>query len=257
MVSPNPGLRARQAGLRIRERAAPAAVTRNQQASSQPFPRASASVADTCNGRPNSGGAGIEPTHFPDTSIGAAFGPVVRANVTSSGERRNVRACYLRRVSWMTPARMVHRRHAFQTQWCTPDYAASCALIPPKLGRSLRALNRQPLPDHGITGSPKVSRTPPIWPACVDRRAVDARPSLRASPKAHLAPSEDAYRTSISVADVDCGVEQSHRGASREDVAEGLEQAAILTVRHMPDRRGLSLTAVLTLGTPIRKGRPG
>jgi hypothetical protein len=153
MVSPNPGLRARQAGLRIRERAAPAAVTRDQQASSQPFPRASASVADTCNGRPNSGGAGIEPTHFPDTSIGAAFGPVVRANVTSSGERRNVRACYLRRVSWMTPARMVHRRHAFQTQWCTPDYAASCALIPPKLGRSLRALNRQPLPDHGITGS--------------------------------------------------------------------------------------------------------
>jgi DNA-binding MarR family transcriptional regulator len=49
-------------------------------------------------------------------------------------------------------------------------------------------------------------------------------------------------------------VEQSHRGVSREDVAEGLEQAAILTVRHLSDRTGLSLTAVLTLGTLDQEG---
>jgi DNA-binding MarR family transcriptional regulator len=51
-----------------------------------------------------------------------------------------------------------------------------------------------------------------------------------------------------------CGVEQSYRGVSREDVAEGLEQAAILVVRHMSDRTGLSLTAVLTLGTLDQEG---
>jgi DNA-binding MarR family transcriptional regulator len=51
-----------------------------------------------------------------------------------------------------------------------------------------------------------------------------------------------------------CGVEQSYRGVSREHVAEGLEQAAILVVRHMSDRTGPSLTAVLTLGTLDQEG---
>jgi DNA-binding MarR family transcriptional regulator len=49
-------------------------------------------------------------------------------------------------------------------------------------------------------------------------------------------------------------VEQSCRGVSREDVAEGLEQAAILMVRQLFDRAGLKLTAGLALGTLNRDG---
>jgi hypothetical protein len=37
-------------------------------------------------------------------------------------------------------------------------------------------------------------------------------------------------------------VEHSYCGVSREEVAEGLEQAAILMVRHMSDRTALNLT---------------
>jgi DNA-binding MarR family transcriptional regulator len=47
---------------------------------------------------------------------------------------------------------------------------------------------------------------------------------------------------------------QSNRGVSGDDVAEGLEQAAILMVRYLSDRAGLSLTAVLTLSTLNREG---
>jgi DNA-binding MarR family transcriptional regulator len=50
------------------------------------------------------------------------------------------------------------------------------------------------------------------------------------------------------------GVQQSYRGVSREDAVEGLEQAAILMVRHLPVRTGLGLTANLTLGTLNREG---
>jgi DNA-binding MarR family transcriptional regulator len=50
------------------------------------------------------------------------------------------------------------------------------------------------------------------------------------------------------------GMEQSYRGVSRGDVAEGLEQAAILVVRHMSDRAALSLTASMTLDTLHREG---
>jgi DNA-binding MarR family transcriptional regulator len=50
------------------------------------------------------------------------------------------------------------------------------------------------------------------------------------------------------------GVEQSYRGVTRESAAEGLEQAAILMVRHLPVRTGLGLTANLTLGTLDREG---
>jgi DNA-binding MarR family transcriptional regulator len=49
-------------------------------------------------------------------------------------------------------------------------------------------------------------------------------------------------------------VDQLYRSVSREDVAEGLEQAAILMVRHMSNRTGLSLTAVLALGSLNREG---
>jgi DNA-binding MarR family transcriptional regulator len=49
-------------------------------------------------------------------------------------------------------------------------------------------------------------------------------------------------------------VEESYRGVSRENVAEGLEQAAILTLRHLSDRTGMGLTANLTLGTLDREG---
>jgi DNA-binding MarR family transcriptional regulator len=49
------------------------------------------------------------------------------------------------------------------------------------------------------------------------------------------------------------GVEQS-RGVRREDVAEGLEQAAILMVRHIPFSAALSLTASMALDALNREG---
>jgi DNA-binding MarR family transcriptional regulator len=51
-----------------------------------------------------------------------------------------------------------------------------------------------------------------------------------------------------------CRVEQSDRTGSGDDVAEGLEQAAILIVRHLSDRAGLNLTAAMTLGTLDEEG---
>jgi DNA-binding MarR family transcriptional regulator len=44
------------------------------------------------------------------------------------------------------------------------------------------------------------------------------------------------------------------RGGRRDDVDEGLEQAAMLVVRHVSDRTALNLTAILTLGTLHREG---
>jgi DNA-binding MarR family transcriptional regulator len=49
-------------------------------------------------------------------------------------------------------------------------------------------------------------------------------------------------------------VEESYSGVNRENVAEGLELAAILTLRHLSDRTGMGLTANLTLGTLERGG---
>ena len=49
-------------------------------------------------------------------------------------------------------------------------------------------------------------------------------------------------------------MEESYRGVSREIAVEGLEQAAILMVRHLAVRTGLGLTANLTLGTLSREG---
>jgi DNA-binding MarR family transcriptional regulator len=49
-------------------------------------------------------------------------------------------------------------------------------------------------------------------------------------------------------------VEESYRGVSRGIAVEGLEQAAILMVRHLAVRTGLGLTANLTLGTLDREG---
>ena len=49
-------------------------------------------------------------------------------------------------------------------------------------------------------------------------------------------------------------VKESYRGVSREIAVEGLEQAAILMVRHLAVRTGLGLTANLTLGMLDREG---
>jgi len=49
-------------------------------------------------------------------------------------------------------------------------------------------------------------------------------------------------------------VEQSRRGVDREDAAEGLEQAAILVLRHLSDRTGMSLTTSLALSTLDQEG---
>jgi DNA-binding MarR family transcriptional regulator len=51
-----------------------------------------------------------------------------------------------------------------------------------------------------------------------------------------------------------CGVEQSSDADTGDDAAEGLEQAAILMVRHLSDRPALNLTAVLTMSTLDREG---
>src|SRR5260370_22504629 len=44
-------------------------------------------------------------------------------------------------------------------------------------------------------------------------------------------------------------VAESHRGVGRDIAIEGLEQTAILMVRHLGVRTGLGLTANLTLST--------
>jgi DNA-binding MarR family transcriptional regulator len=49
-------------------------------------------------------------------------------------------------------------------------------------------------------------------------------------------------------------VEQSARDGAGDDSAEGLEQAAILMVRHLSGRAALNLTALLTLSTLEREG---
>lgn len=51
-----------------------------------------------------------------------------------------------------------------------------------------------------------------------------------------------------------CRVQQPDRGVSQDDVAEGLEQAAILLVRQLFDRAELNLTAGMALGTLNREG---
>ena len=50
------------------------------------------------------------------------------------------------------------------------------------------------------------------------------------------------------------GVEESVRANSQEDIAEALEQAAILMTRHLTARAGLSLTAALALGRLNEEG---
>ena len=49
-------------------------------------------------------------------------------------------------------------------------------------------------------------------------------------------------------------MEQSYRGVGRDIAVEGLEQAAILIVRHLGVRTGMGLTANLALGTLDREG---
>jgi DNA-binding MarR family transcriptional regulator len=49
-------------------------------------------------------------------------------------------------------------------------------------------------------------------------------------------------------------VEQSYRGVSPEIAVEGLEQTAILMVRHLGVRTGLGLTANMAMGTLDREG---
>jgi DNA-binding MarR family transcriptional regulator len=78
-------------------------------------------------------------------------------------------------------------------------------------------------------------------------------------PSRRMDPSETVdSRTSTSPSDVDrgihSGVKDSPRSVSRDDVAEGLEQAAILIVRHLSVRAGLGLTASMALGTLNREG---
>jgi DNA-binding MarR family transcriptional regulator len=49
-------------------------------------------------------------------------------------------------------------------------------------------------------------------------------------------------------------VKYSSRSVGREDVTEGLEQAAVLMVRHLSARAGLGLTASMALGALNREG---
>src|SRR6476620_4407817 len=49
-------------------------------------------------------------------------------------------------------------------------------------------------------------------------------------------------------------MERSHTGDGREDIAEALEQASVLTTRHISDQAALSLTAALALGRLNEEG---
>lgn len=49
-------------------------------------------------------------------------------------------------------------------------------------------------------------------------------------------------------------MEQPDRNAAGDDSAEGLEQAAILVLRHLSDRAAPNLTALMTLSTLEREG---
>ena len=116
--------------------------------------------------------------------------------------------------------------------------------------------DRRPLP-----GSQDYLRTragKPTSPVCVGpvRRWA---PAILAQSHGHAdGPVNRCLRYFTSCLDVKCGivakVEQSHRAVSREIAVEGLEQAAILMVRHLAVRTGLGLTANLTLGTLNREG---
>jgi DNA-binding MarR family transcriptional regulator len=53
---------------------------------------------------------------------------------------------------------------------------------------------------------------------------------------------------------ISTGVAESYRGVGRDIAIEGLEQTAILMVRHLAVRTGLGLTANLALGTLEREG---
>jgi hypothetical protein len=48
-------------------------------------------------------------------------------------------------------------------------------------------------------------------------------------------------------------VEQPDRNGAADESAEGLEQAAILVVRHLSDRAAPNLTALMTLSTLERR----
>ena len=52
----------------------------------------------------------------------------------------------------------------------------------------------------------------------------------------------------------ECRVESSDCIGSDDDAAEGLEQAAILILRHLSNRAALNMTAALTLATLDREG---
>ena len=49
-------------------------------------------------------------------------------------------------------------------------------------------------------------------------------------------------------------MERSHPSDGREDIAEALEQASVLTTRHISDQAALSLTAALALGRLNEEG---
>src|SRR6476469_7745574 len=49
-------------------------------------------------------------------------------------------------------------------------------------------------------------------------------------------------------------MKRSHPGKSPEDIAEMLEQASVLTTRHITDQAPLSLTAALTLSRLNKEG---
>jgi DNA-binding MarR family transcriptional regulator len=49
-------------------------------------------------------------------------------------------------------------------------------------------------------------------------------------------------------------MERSHPGDGREDIAEALDQASVLTTRHISDQAALSLTAALALGRLNEEG---
>src|SRR3984957_16859598 len=102
-------------------------------------------------------------------------------------------------------------------------------------------------PRRGPRGTADASKRPTTFAPPVGRPGVTHGP-LPEGVRRHIYIG-DRWRC-----DMHGGMEPSSRSASPGDIAEGLEQAAILVVRHMSDRTALNLTASMVLDTLNREG---
>src|ERR1700682_6540316 len=154
-----------------------------------------------------------------------------------------------RRASWMTRARSEHRK-----MWSDVDCLHF--IVRGSVGQYFhRARGRSRGPGAGGRGphgsASRAEINTDATASCPGRpfgtlKSADAPedPSILAqSLDMRMDLSAEVNVSITSGSDVECGittgVEQSYRGVSRESAFEGLEQAAILMVRHLADRPGM------------------